>query len=86
MQIHKRDAMPACAGLWPLPASAVNLQESVKRFLPFVAAGGAMLVRTALLLGTKTLAATVATKQGSVNIAAHQVRAAACKQLGSASG
>lgn len=60
-------------GLWPLPASAVNLQESVKRFLPFIAAGGAMLVRTALLLGTKTLAATVATKQGPVNIAAHQV-------------
>lgn len=78
--------MPAHAGLWPLPASAVNLQESVKRFLPFIAAGGAMLVRTALLLGTKTLAATVATKQGPVNIAAHQVISTACKQLGSASG
>jgi Na+-driven multidrug efflux pump len=40
---------------------------------PFAAAGGAVLARSALLLGTKTLAAASAARLGTVPMAAHQV-------------
>lgn len=41
--------------------------------LPFLQAGGAMLMRTGLLLGTKTLASATAARLGVVPVAAHQV-------------
>ncbi|KAK9823864.1 hypothetical protein WJX72_006021 [[Myrmecia] bisecta] len=64
---QRRDVL----GLWPLPA--LSLQEVQADYLPFLHAGGAVLARTFLLLGTKTLASAVATRLGTVSIAAHQV-------------
>eukprot|EP00898_Chlorokybus_atmophyticus_P003944 jgi/Chlat1/4550/Chrsp29S04457 len=46
---------------------------SAMEFATFLAAGSAMLLRTMVLMGTKTLASAVATHLGTVPIAAHQV-------------
>lgn len=50
------------AGLWPPPE--LSLAEAKSSYLPFLTAGAAVLMRTALLLGTKTLASGVATRWG----------------------
>lgn len=54
-----------------------SLQTALRRaqsgYLPFLSAGGTMLLRTSVLLGTKTLASSVATHLGPVSISAHQV-------------
>ncbi|GMH35670.1 hypothetical protein BSKO_03538 [Bryopsis sp. KO-2023] len=42
-------------------------------YLPFLSAGGTVLLRTSLLLGTKTLASSVATHLGPISISAHQL-------------
>lgn len=46
---------------------------ALAEFTPFLRAGGAVLMRTALLLGTKTLASATAARLGPEPIAAHQV-------------
>ena len=58
-------------GLDPLPT--LHPSEAWQRYKPFLQAGGAVLARTAVLLGTKTLAAAVATRLGPASIASHQV-------------
>lgn len=54
-----------------------SLQTAIQRaqsgYLPFLSAGGTMLLRTSVLLGTKTLASSVATHLGPISISAHQV-------------
>ena len=58
-------------GLSPFPKfSAATAADD---FGPFIRAGGAVLARTSLLLGTKTLAASAAARAGVVPAAAHQV-------------
>ncbi len=47
--------------------------ELVASFTPFFNAGGAVLMRTVLLLGTKTMASATAARLGSTSIASHQV-------------
>ena len=59
-------------GLDPLP-SLGNPTEAWRHYKPFLQAGGAVLARTTVLLGTKTLAAAVATRLGPASIASHQV-------------
>ena len=61
-------------GLDPLPPR-VHPAEAWQQYAPFLQAGGAVLMRTAVLLGTKTLGAAVATRLGPASIASHQVRA-----------
>eukprot|EP00955_Chlamydomonas_euryale_P054726 355922-Chlamydomonas_euryale.AAC.6 len=58
-------------GLNPLPE--VNPAVAWRAYGPFVASGGAVLMRTAVLLGTKTLASAVAARLGATSIASHQV-------------
>lgn len=48
------------AGLMPLPP--MSLARAGQDFLPFLKAGSAVLARTTLLLGTKTIATAVATR------------------------
>lgn len=50
-----------------------SFQELLLSFKPFFNAGGAVFMRTILLLGTKTLASATATRLGSTEIASHQV-------------
>lgn len=54
-----------------------SLQTAIKRsqadYLPFLSAGGTLLVRTSVLLATKTLASSTATHMGPISISAHQV-------------
>eukprot|EP00798_Chlamydomonas_sp_ICE-L_P016329 gene16330-22519_t len=57
--------------MWPLPALPGPL-KAWDQYLPFVQAGGAILMRTTVLLGTKTLAAAVAARLGPASIGAHQ--------------
>ena len=58
-------------GLSPFPKfSAATAADD---FGPFLRAGGAVLARTSLLLGTKTLAASAAARAGVIPAAAHQV-------------
>ena len=58
-------------GLSPFPKfSAATAADD---FGPFLRAGGSVLARTSLLLGTKTLAASAAARAGVVPAAAHQV-------------
>ena len=59
-------------GLDPLPPR-VHPAEAWQQYAPFLQAGGAVLMRTAVLLGTKTLGAAVATRLGPASIASHQV-------------
>ncbi|GAB4812989.1 hypothetical protein N2152v2_000035 [Parachlorella kessleri] len=47
--------------------------KALQDFMPFLKAGGAVLMRTAVLLGTKTLASATAARLGPVPIASHQV-------------
>lgn len=58
-------------GLDTLPT--INAQNLSTQFMPFLQAGGAVLMRTSVLLGTKTLASAVATRLGPAAIASHQV-------------
>lgn len=51
------------------------LQGARANYLPFLESGGTVLLRTSFLIGTKTLASSVATHLGAVSIAAHQVLA-----------
>ena len=53
--------------------SVQAMRASLADMAPFLSAGGAVLMRTALLLGTKTLASATATHLGPVPIASHQV-------------
>jgi hypothetical protein len=46
---------------------------TTEAFLPFARAGGAVIMRTALLLGTKTLASATAARLGAESMAAHQI-------------
>eukprot|EP00890_Picochlorum_soloecismus_P002412 jgi/Picsp_1/3171/NSC_06011-R1_dna-damage-inducible protein f len=50
-----------------------SLSDLLVSFRPFFKAGGAVLMRTMLLLGTKTLASATAARLGSTSIASHQV-------------
>jgi hypothetical protein len=52
---------PLVTGLWPVPGLSL---ESAGALLPFLKAGSAVLMRTVLLLGTKTLATSVAARSG----------------------
>ena len=58
-------------GLSPFPK--FSAATAAVDFGPFLRAGGAVLARTSLLLGTKTLAASAAARAGVVPAAAHQV-------------
>ncbi len=59
-------------GLWP-PPPAVTPRELQQRMAPFLQAGGAVIMRTGSLLGTKTLATAVAARLGPSSVASHQV-------------
>lgn len=48
-------------------------QGIMSSYAPFLRAGGAVLLRTGLLLGTKTLASSVAMRLGPTSMASHQV-------------
>jgi len=50
-----------------------SFSDLLVSFRPFFKAGGAVLMRTMLLLGTKTLASATAARLGSTSIASHQV-------------
>ncbi|CAD7700953.1 unnamed protein product [Ostreobium quekettii] len=52
---------------------SVAVRRAQADYLPFLQAGGTVLLRTFVLLFTKTFASSVATHLGPVNIAAHQV-------------
>ncbi len=54
------------AGLQPLPP--MSLARAGQDFLPFLRAGSAVLARTTLLLGTKTIATAVATRCVGVRV------------------
>eukprot|EP00879_Flechtneria_rotunda_P003921 GHRR01004161.1.p1 GENE.GHRR01004161.1~~GHRR01004161.1.p1 ORF type:complete len:563 (+),score=209.33 GHRR01004161.1:649-2337(+) len=58
-------------GLWPPPLMRASGMK--QRFLPFLQAGSAVIMRTGLLLGTKTLATAVAARLGPSAVASHQV-------------
>ncbi|PRW33758.1 MATE efflux family [Chlorella sorokiniana] len=66
----RRDAL---GGLSPRLVLGTSMQAAVAEMTPFLKAGGAMLMRTGLLLGTKTLASATAARLGVVPVAAHQV-------------
>lgn len=66
----RRDAL---GGLSPRLVLGSRVRDALAEMLPFLQAGGAMLMRTALLLGTKTLASATAARLGVVPVAAHQV-------------
>ena len=51
------------------------LQRARASYLPFLESGGTVLLRTSVLVGTKTLASSVATHLGAISIAAHQILA-----------
>ncbi|KAG1676823.1 hypothetical protein FOA52_010332 [Chlamydomonas sp. UWO 241] len=58
-------------GLVPLPD--IDPRRAWRSYVPFLQSGGAVLMRTGVLLGTKTLASAVATRLGPNSIASHQV-------------
>lgn len=60
-------------GLHPGSLLGPKAAQTLEEFAPFLKAGGAVLMRSTLLLGTKTLAAATATRLGAVPIASHQV-------------
>ncbi|KAL4419186.1 hypothetical protein ABPG77_007776 [Micractinium sp. CCAP 211/92] len=66
----RRDAL---GGLHPRLVLGSRVGDALDEMLPFLQAGGAMLMRTGLLLGTKTLASATAARLGVVPVAAHQV-------------
>ena len=57
----------------PEAMKQMNMKELMRSFTPFFNAGGAVLMRTILLLGTKTMASATAARLGSTAIASHQV-------------
>ncbi|KAL4425326.1 hypothetical protein ABPG75_009342 [Micractinium tetrahymenae] len=66
----RRDAL---GGLSPRLVLGSRVADALAEMGPFLQAGGAMLMRTGLLLGTKTLASATAARLGVVPVAAHQV-------------
>jgi putative MATE family efflux protein len=58
-------------GLWPPPA--IDLAKAGQTYIPLLRASSAVLMRTGVLLGTKTLASAVAARLGPTSIASHQV-------------
>lgn len=73
-------ALAYCGLLWNRRSEVgldCSIQEALEdaraSYVPFLASGGTLLLRTSVLIGTKTLASSVATHLGSVSIAAHQV-------------
>ena len=59
-------------GLSPPPKPA-DVWRGAQEYAPFVRAGGAVLMRTGVLLGTKTFAMAVASRMGPVAVASHQI-------------
>jgi putative MATE family efflux protein len=57
----------------PEAMKQMNMKELMGSFTPFFNAGGAVLMRTILLLGTKTMASATAARLGSTAIGSHQV-------------
>lgn len=57
----------------PEAMRSMTFNELLVSFTPFFNAGGAVLMRTVLLLGTKTMASATAARLGSTAIASHQV-------------
>lgn len=57
----------------PEAMKKMDAQELIASFRPFFNAGGAVLMRTILLLGTKTVASATAARLGSTAIGSHQV-------------
>ena len=67
----RRDSLGGSAA--PEAMKRMTPSELVTSFTPFFNAGGAVLMRTVLLLGTKTMASATAARLGSTAIASHQV-------------
>lgn len=57
----------------PEAMKKMDAEELIASFRPFFNAGGAVLMRTVLLLGTKTIASATAARLGSTAIGSHQV-------------
>ena len=51
-----------------MPLPPMSLARAGNDFLPFLRAGSAVLARTTLLLGTKTIATAVATRCAEVHV------------------
>ena len=60
-------------GGFDVGSAMVDVTSFLGDMKPFLTAGGAVLMRTALLLGTKTLASATAARLGPIPIASHQV-------------
>lgn len=67
----KRDSLGGVSA--PIEMKQMSYSELLGSFKPFFSAGGAVLMRTVLLLGTKTMASATAARLGSTAIASHQV-------------
>ena len=67
----RRDSLGGSAA--PEAMKRMTPSELATSFTPFFNAGGAVLMRTVLLLGTKTMASATAARLGSTAIASHQV-------------
>lgn len=67
----RRDSLGGAAA--PEAMKRMTPSELASSFTPFFNAGGAVLMRTVLLLGTKTMASATAARLGSTAIASHQV-------------
>ena len=68
---NRRDSLGGPAA--PEAMMRMTTGELAASFTPFFNAGGAVLMRTVLLLGTKTIASATAARLGSTSIASHQV-------------
>jgi putative MATE family efflux protein len=68
---NRRDSLGGAAA--PEAMKRMTPRELIGSFTPFFSAGGAVLMRTVLLLGTKTMASATAARLGSTAIASHQV-------------
>ena len=68
---NKRDSLGGASA--PEAMKEMSYEELFASFTPFFSAGGAVLMRTVLLLGTKTMASATAARLGSTAIASHQV-------------
>ena len=68
---NRRDSLGGPAA--PEAMKRMTAGELAASFTPFFNAGGAVLMRTVLLLGTKTMASATAARLGSTSIASHQV-------------
>ncbi len=68
---NRRDSLGGASA--PEAMKQMSYKELLASFTPFFSAGGAVLMRTILLLGTKTMASATAARLGSTAIASHQV-------------